>query len=264
MTAMLRRFRAVPLLAITATMLIACSDDDSTAEGSEDLILDYTLYVEGGVQVSGLDVSPAGTTLALVTDLEKMLLYDLEQQAVTSEFSVAFGDLPRQGSTEAVAFTSSDELAVLYPDADLVRRYDLAGHVLGEMNVNRPGSDLAGAMTATDDGSLLLATVSPNPALVWARTAQSVELIAEDEIGEIVGLSMADADSVYIGTEDGEVLLADVASGHVQDIATITDVGELSDVEFFVNPEDEPVIAMTDDADEYNGTEGPIRLYLAP
>ena len=70
--------------------------------------------------------------------------------------------------------------------------------------------------------------------------------------------------SVYVGTEDGDVLQADLATGEVDRLPEITEVGELSDITYFVNPDDEPVIAVTDDSNQYNDVEAPIRLYLLP
>jgi outer membrane protein assembly factor BamB len=247
-------------------------DDDSqladTTSSSDELILDYTLYVEGGIQNSGIDASPVETTLALVTDFEKVLVYSLDQLAVVEEFGVQLGDTPRQGSTEAVAFTAPDELAVLYPDAALVRRYSLTGELVTETDLSGLGYELAGGMAVLEDGSLLLAT-SDSPATLLTVSADgqlrsSVELAVDGTIGEVSGLSVRDTSSVYVGTDEGAVFLVDVATGTAEALPAMPDVGEFSDLLYFVNPEDEAVIAVTDDADEYNDTEAPIRLYLLP
>jgi hypothetical protein len=237
-----------------------------SAAAADELILDYTLYVEGGTQVSGIGVSPDRMSIALVTDLERMIVYDLEELAVSAEFSVQLGDLPRQGSTEAVKFTSNNELAVFYPDAGVVRRYDLSGKMVGEVDVKRSGSDFADAMSVTDEGSLLLATDGGSLVQVDANggTSTEVSLAVDGRLGEIVGLSNAGDGSAYVATDDGQVLLVELATGEVQELPTTSEVTEPSDIEYFVNPEDEPVIAITDDADQYNGTEGPIRLFLVP
>lgn len=71
-------------------------------------------------------------------------------------------------------------------------------------------------------------------------------------------------DSMYAVTEDGVVLDVDMRDGAAELLPPISAVGEPSDIEYFVNPEDEAVLAITDDADEYNGAEGPIRLFLLP
>jgi hypothetical protein len=238
----------------------------SAATAADELILDYTLYVEGGIQVSGIGVSPDGMSIALVTDLERAIVYDLEELAVSAEFSVQLGDLPRQGSTEAVKFTSDDELAVFYPDAGLVRRYDLSGEMVDEVDVNGSGSDFADAMSVTDEGSLLLAT--DNGSLVQVDTnggtGTEVSLAVDREIGEIVGLSNAGDGSAYVATDEGQVLLVELATGEVIELPATSEVTEPSDIEYFVNPEDESVIAIADDADEYNQKAGPIRLFLVP
>jgi hypothetical protein len=254
----------------TATSSEEPAPEDVASDQPSELILDYTLYIEGGIQVSGVAISPDEGTIALVTDFENVIVYDIDEAAVVSDFSVQLGDLPRQGSTEAITFTAADEVAVLYPDADLVRRYDLTGEMTGEVDLSGIGSELAEGMTATEDGSLLVATVEPTPAVVTVdangvpRAPVGLEL--EQGVGEIVGLSLTggDADAVYIGTEDGDVLQADLVTGEVDQLPEITEVGDLSDIAYFVNPDDEPVIAVTDDSNQYNDVEAPIRLYLVP
>jgi hypothetical protein len=250
----------------TADTTKAEASAPSAAAAADELILDYTLYVEGGIQVSGIGVSPDEMSIALVTDLERVIVYDLEELAVSAEFSVQLGDLPRQGSTEAVKFTSDNELAVFYPDAGVVRRYDLSGKMVDEVDVKRSGSDFADAMSVTDEGSLLLATDGGSLLQVDANggTSSEVSLAVDGQLGEIVGLSSAGDGSAYVATDDGQVLLVELATGEVEELPTTSEVTEPSDIEYFVNPEDEPVIAITDDADQYNGTEGPIRLFLVP
>jgi outer membrane protein assembly factor BamB len=284
-----RLFRTGLALVVAGGLAVAaCSDDSNddmsdsapsttdTAEAdasgppaaasADELILDYTLYVEGGIQVSGIGVSPDRMSIALVTDRERMIVYDLEELAVSAEFSVQLGDLPRQGSTEAVKFTSDNEVAVFYPDAGVVRRYDLSGEMVDEVDVKGSGSDFADAMSVTDEGSLLLATDNGSLVQVDANggTGTEVRLALDGELGEIVGLSNAGDGSAYVATDDGQVLHVELATGEVEELPTTSEVTEPSDIEYFVNPEDEPVIAITDDADQYNDTEGPIRLFLVP
>jgi hypothetical protein len=222
--------------------------------------------VEGGIQVSGIGVSPNRTALAVVTDFEKVIVFDLEKLAVASEFSVQLGDLPRQGSTEAVKFTSDSELAVFYPDAGVVRRYDLSGNMTDHVEINSSGSEFADAMSLADDGSLVLPTVDGSLVLVDVEgtTGDAVKLAVESDIGEIVGLSDAGGGSVYVITDDGELLLADTATGETERLPAASEVTAPSDIEYFVSPEDEAVLAITDDANEYNDQEGPIRLFLVP
>jgi hypothetical protein len=246
------------------------SEAPAAAAGGDELVLDYTLYVEDGVQVSGLDSSPDRSRLALVTDMENALIFDIEQFAVTETFSVQLAELPRQGSTEAVAFTADDEVAVLYPDVSLIRRYSTTGELRGEIDLSANHWELAGAMTTSADGSLLLLdTSAPNPTVIGVNTDGTVETTVDLDVdlegsGEIVGVSTGPADTLYALTEDSVALRANLQDGTVEPLPAINGVGSPSDIEYFVNPEDEVVLAIPDDADEYNQTEGPIRLYLAP
>jgi hypothetical protein len=245
------------------------SEAPPPSAGGDELTLDYTLYVEGGIQVSGLDSSADRSRLALVTDMEEVRIFDIEQFAVTESFSVQLAELPRQGSTEAVAFTSDDEVAVLYPDVSLIRRYSTAGELRGEIDLSAHDWELAGAMSTAADGSLLLVTATPTPTLIGVTTdgriTSQVDLDVDGRAtGEIVGLSTGPADTLYALTEDGVALLANLHESTVEPLPAINGVDSPSDIEYFVTPEDEAVLAIPDDADEYNGSEGPIRLYLAP
>jgi hypothetical protein len=253
--------------ATSTTTASTASQAPPAAAGGDELILDYTLYVEGGIQVSGLDSSADRSRLALVTDMEEVLIFDIEQFAVTETFSVQLAELPRQGSTEAIAFTADDEIAVLYPDVSLIRRYSTNGELRGEIDLSTHQWELAGAMTTAADGSLLLVTSTPSPTVLGVNTEGNVTTTMDldvDTAGEIVGVSTAGDDTLYAVTEDSVALLADLQDGTVEPLPAINGVGSPSDIEYFVNPEDEAVLAITDDADEYNQTEGPIRLYLAP
>jgi hypothetical protein len=251
------------VVTVAAAAVLAASPASAS---DEELILDYTLYVEGATQVSGIDTSADGSQIAVVTDLEHAFIFGIEEFAVTDQFTVQLGDLPRQGSTEAIAFTSPDEVAVLYPDVSLIRRYGTDGEIRAEIDLSSHELDLAGAMTRLADGTLLVATTDPAPTLVAVdadgTTARTVDVTTD--IGEIAGLTTGPGDSVYAVTEDGVVLAIDLGDGATTQLPSISAVGEPSDIEYFVTPDDEAVLAITDDADEYNGTEGPIRLFLLP
>lgn len=242
-----------------------------TGTTSGGLILDYTAYIEGAEQISGLAVSGDGFDAALVTDFEKVIIYDLDDGEVEAEFPVPLSDLPQQGSTEAITFTGDDELAVLYPEDALIRRYSADGEMLGEHDISELSATWFGAMTATGQGrEVALITDGPEPQLVRidldeAGVSSSVPLMGVDTAGLITGLSRGiDGEMLWVGTDQGENYPVDSQTGKAGAPLSTPEVGEPSAIELLVNTEGERVIAVADDDDRFNGSEGPILLHLLP
>lgn len=225
--------------------------------------LDYTAYVEGGVQVSGLAVDGTGTRGALVTDFEQLVLFDPSTATATGTFDVQFGDLPRQGSSEAVAFAGG-LVWVLYPDEGVVRGYTPEGTATDEWMLG--DERWAGAMASRDD-VLVVATAESEPRLIAYDWRDGTRLSTTPIVGlterlEGLGSDIKLSDG-WVGVTASGALYTISDSGEAVQIGVAADVAEPSAVESFVSDplEAETSIAVADDDDAYNDTEGPIRLY---
>ncbi|MEO1063458.1 MAG: hypothetical protein AAFZ07_18745 [Actinomycetota bacterium] len=230
------------------------------------LTLDYTAFVAGAVQPSGIGISADGSLAAVVTDFERVVVIETATQAPVAELAVGRGELPRQGATEGVAFLDAERLAVLYPDDRLVGIFGLDGELLDEIEVRTAGS-VDGAITVVDGELVVVVRQADSAALhlVDPATGDAIELHVEAvDVGPFEGLSpTADGGGVLAVTGDGTLHTIELADGTVVPAGFVADVGEPSGVEVFVNPdEDEVQIGITDDADEYNAEPSPLRLYL--
>lgn len=241
-----------------------------TGSGSDaGLVLDYTAFVQGAVQVSGLAVSPVDGTLAAVTDFEQVLLVDPATTDVIASYSVQLGELPEQGSTEAVSFTGAGEVAVLYPDDEVLRVYDPAGALLRELDPD-PSGDMHGAMTIAHDDDVAWLALGEGPVEVVAVSLTDGSEVDRLELQgdvptEIVGLSLpangAD-EELWAVDAANRAYTFDLSSGRSVVQGTTGEVAEPSGAEAFVNEEGESVLAVSDDDDAYNAEPGPIRLFL--
>lgn len=234
---------------------------------ADDLVLDFTVLVQDAVQVSGIGVADDGA-VALVTDFEQGFVVDPESLEARYTFSAQWGDLPRQGTTEGIAVRPDDTVVVLYPDLAAARVYEPStGEILQEIPL--AADDLNGAITLTPDGTgaylvdgvdLLLVDLSDGS--VTASTPLSGDLA-----GPVEGLSL-DTDGgvqrLWLVDDASQVFELDPTTGVTAHRGTVAEVGDSSGLEAFVNPEDEAVLAITDDDDAYNAEPGPIRLYLSP
>ena len=242
------------------------NDNDPTASGGG-LVLDFTAFVEGAVQVSGVASSEQGG-LAVVTDFERVVVIDPSSAAAIDEFSVQFGDLPQQGSSEALIFTANGDLAVLYPDHKTVRTFS-NGQAQGDVDLSAVEGPIHGAMTidpalgrlyvVSGDQTLALIEIDANDG-----TVRSSQPITGDLDVEVTGLSTAinDASLLWAVAADNRVFDIDTMSGQSRNRGTLSEVGEASGCEAFINAEDEAVLSVSDDDDQYNAQPGPIRLYL--
>ncbi len=235
------------------------------------MVLDYTAYIEGAIQVSGVGVSQSDGTIALVTDFESLMLIDPETVSEIGSFSVQLGNLPEQGSSEAVSFTSSGDLAVLYPEHKRVISYDPTGSDrVADLDLSAIVEPIHGSMTIAPDtdtiymiageGPFELIGVSYPDGSVTTRATLTGDLAAE-----VTGLSLAvdgSATELWAVSEDNRAFDLNVATGALTLQATLSEVGESSGAEAFLNPEGENVLAVSDDSDEYNAEPGPLRLYL--
>ena len=248
------------------------SDEQDSGGDSEGLVLDFTAYVEGAVQVSGVGVSQDDGTVAVVTDFEKVLLVDPETVAPFAEFSAQLGELPEQGSAEAIAFLSTGEVAVLYPEHKVLRIFedDWSGTAEADIDLSPIEGFMHGAMTiapATNTAYVLVGTAPlelVSICLEDATVASRTEL-AGDFDDEMTGLSLSidgSDDHLWAVTEGNVAYDIDVAAGEASRVAVLAEVAESSGAEAFYNPMGEAVLAVSDDADEYNAEPGPIRLYL--
>ena len=233
------------------------------------LVLDFTAFVDGAVQVSGIAADRTSGTIGVVTDFERVVLIDPQTVSAAATFSVQLGDLPRQGSTEAIAFTPEGDVAILYPDALIVRVYSTTGDVEREIALQADGP-IYGAMALSDDGTrIYLVTGADTLSLVEldgsdGRSLRSTEL-SGDIVGEVSGLSPGadgSVDRLYLVTSDNRAFVLDTASGRVTPAGAVGEVDDSSGTEAFVNAEGEAVLAVSDDADIYNTAPGPIRVYL--
>jgi hypothetical protein len=247
-------------------------EESSTgAAPSDTWVLDFTLFVEGAIQVSGIGASASAGLVAVVTDFERVILIDPQTAEAAGEFSVQLGDLPQQGSTEAIAWTSQDHLAILYPDDAIIRRYDVDGTLQHEVDISGAPQPLHGAMTVdpVDDTAYVVAGTDAltlvGVALDSGEVRSSVAM--EGLAGEpIEGLSLsisADTAPLWALTASGEAYRIDASSGVAAlERDAFSEVDEPSGLEALVNPEGESVLAVSDDDDQYNAEPGPLRLYL--
>ena len=244
------------------------SDTSSETTSGDPLTLDYTAFVEGAVQISGLAVSRSTGQIAAVTDFERVVLISPEGQA-TAEFSVQLGELPEQGSCEAASFTADGDLAVLYPEAGLIRVYapTAEGTLLSETVLPAGLSPLGGMVIDPEDDTVVL----PTPGRLVAVDLRSAEIVEDVALsglaleGEISGLSAGVDGSLaggWIATDANRVYRVDLATGVVDAQYTLSELGDLSGVEAFESVEGERVLATSDDDDMYNAEPGPLRLYL--
>ena len=245
--------------------------DGSHTQGDDQaLLLDFTLFVDGAVQVSGVGVSRGGGLAAVVTDFERVVVIDPQAAEALGEFSVQLGDLPRQGSTEAISWTADDDLAVLYPDAALVRTYATDGALRAEVDIGNVTTAVHGAMTVDPQADVAYVVAGTGSLTLFGIDLASGGLRSEialsgDLASPVEGLSLGvegTPSPMWAITAEGEAFSIDTASGNTDFIGTVQEVGEASGVEAFINPEGEPVLAVSDDDDRYNAEPGPLRLYL--
>lgn len=256
----------------TTTAAEETDEDGSTgASPSDAWVLDFTLFVEGAIQVSGIGASTSVGLVAVVTDFERVVLIDPQTAEAAGEFSVQLGDLPQQGATEAIAWTSEDHIAVLYPDDAIIRTYDVDGELQHEVDVSAAPQPLHGAMTVDPAGdTAYLVTGSDELSLVAVDLGSgdvlSTVVMSAPQSEAIEGLSLSidgDTSPLWALTAGGEAFRIDASSG-VSELAgeAFSEVGEPSGLEALINPEGESVLAVSDDDDQYNAEPGPLRLYL--
>lgn len=263
METQMNRFRSSALACLF--LVLGCTTT-APPVSAEPLILDYTAYVEGAVQVSGIGVSADGR-IGLVTDFEQVLLVDPETVETTTMFSVQLGALPEQGASEAIAFVD-DDIAVLYPEDARIRMFsregvpgrdvliEEAGRLHGAMSVDE--RDIARLIATRDTGPVLLAIDLDNGRALGEKP------LTLDAGLEVNGLSvvLGQPRRLWATTASNEVYVIDAESGEVTLRSPLPRVGEASGCESFVNPMGETVLAIADDADEFNDVPGPLRLYL--
>lgn len=247
-------------------------EDESTgASPSDGWILDFTLFVDGAIQVSGIGASTSSGLVAVVTDFERVVLIDPQTAEAAGEFSVQLGDLPQQGATEAIAWTSEDYVAVLYPDDAIIRAYDVDGTLQHEVDISAAPQPLHGAMTVdpTND-TVYVVSGSDELSLVAVDLASgdvvSTVVVSAPQSEAIEGLSLSidgDTSPLWALTSEGEAFRIDASSGVSEPAGeAFSEVGEPSGLEALINPEGESVLAVSDDDDQYNAEPGPLRLYL--
>lgn len=268
------RVRAAGVLATVALLAAGCGDAADTepdvasavtATPDGGLVLDYTAYIAGAIQPSGLGLNEDGSLVAIVTDFERVLLADTATQDATVEFSVARGELPRQGSTEAVAFSDDSHVVVLYPDDKVIGRFTLDGQAVDELLIESDGS-VDGAL-ASVDGDLLWIGRTESDAHLYRYDTQTDTVV---EVSLAPGLPVLEGMTVDVGGEpvvgvsgDGTVFEIDAATGEHEVRGRVVEVTEPSGIAIFVNADEEEVqVAVTDDADQYNAEPSPLRLYV--
>ncbi len=251
------------------------SDDDSgsTSAGQSDgWVLDFTLFVEGAVQVSGIGASASAELVALVTDFEGVILIDPSIGEAVGEFSVQLGELPEQGSTEALSWTADDHVAILYPDDSIIRTYDVEGVQQSEVEFSAAGQPVHGAMTVDPSTGTAYVITGTGPLELVAIDLETGSVVQTTEISgpienAVEGLSLSingDTSPLWAVTAVGEPFRIDAETGEAElSRGTFSEVDTPSGLEVFVNPvETESVIAVSDDGDQYNDEPGPLRLYL--
>ena len=270
----LQRTAITTLLALSAACGDARQDDDvDPVTGSSALVLDFTAFIDGAVQVSGIGIDRTTGTVAVVTDFERVVLIDAQSVSAIGTFSAQLRTLPRQGSTEAIAFTPDGDIAVLYPDVALLRVYDDdgSGSILGELSLEAVPGPLHGAMALSADGTRLFLIAGADAVrLVEVRledgsVVRSTELTGDAITAEVSGLSPGVDGSdarLWAVTGNSRAFSIDVGTGTAEFTGEVSEVEDCSGSEAFVNPEGEAVLAVSDDADRYNSVPGPLRLYL--
>lgn len=248
------------------------AQSSSTGPGqSDEWVLDFTLFVEGAVQVSGIGASASAGLVAVVTDFERVVLIDPETAEAAGEFSVQFGELPQQGSTEALSWTPEDHVAILYPDHAIIRSYDVGGTQQSEVDISAASQPLHGAMTVDPGTNTAYVIAGTGPLELVAIDLETGSVLQTTEISgpiedPVEGLSLSingDTSPLWAVTSVGEAFRIDVTTGEAESSGgTFMEVGEPSGLEAFVNPEGEPVLAVSDDDDQFNDEPGPLRLYL--
>lgn len=264
----------VLLTAVSVIVTAACSDSSDQAaspatstpaatDGS--LVLDYTAYVPGAIQVSGIGFDPTDTMAAIVTDFEQVLIVEIATQTPIATFDVGRGELPRQGATEAVAFVDGERVAVLYPDDRTIGLFGLAGEPAGELSIPDRGV-VDGALTVLDGALVMVSRQADRAELTFIdpSTEESRSVALDGEHGPFEGLGVdADGSALVAVTSDGSVVRIDAASGAVASVGVASEVDDASGIDVIVSLEEaETQIAVTDDADEYNDEPGPVRLFL--
>lgn len=237
----------------------------TTSAEKDALTLDYTAYVDDAVQVSGLGARADGGQVALVTDFEMALIVDPASVQVINRFSVQFGELPEQGSSEAIAYRPDGSLAVFYPERSVIRFFAPEGNGEPEGQLELEELDYRGALVVLEQDFGLVAFERGNNVVLRAIDLDDGEIEGETQletpIENIEGMGQ-DANGVYAVTRSGTVYTIDWLKGAVERIGTVTEVEEPSAIEPILNGSEEPVFMVADDADRYNSEPGPIRLYL--
>jgi len=258
---------------MTTTTLIALtlgcaggksSTSDSGADPASDsdggtLLLDYTAYVDGAVQVSGVGVRADGQEGVLVTDFEQVLRVDLATAEVVGSFSVQRGDLPEQGASEAVDYRPDGSLAVLFPEDSVIGFYSVDGAPLGELAL--PEGVYHGGMVVFDNDEALVVADGP---LLRRIDLDDGALVSEVPLSgvseEVEGLGF-DGAALWAVVKDNGVYRVSLEGGAAEARYTADEVGEASGVAVLAD-EEEVVVIISDDDDAYNAEPGPLRLYL--
>lgn len=263
--------------ALFAVVALGCSSSSGNEGGGgdrtpDDLVLDFTAFFDGAIQISGVGVSATDGTVAVVTDFERVVLIDPNTVSATANFSVQFGNLPRQGSSEAVSYLGSGDLAVLFPEHDVIRTYagDGSGAQTGEVDLSAIDGFIHGAMTIAPDDDIAFLVVGTGPLeLVGVSLGDGSVLdrrpLTGDLGAQIAGLSLGiggNDDELWAVTEDNVAFRIDVDSARATRAGTLPEMTESSGAEAFDTPGGESVLAVSDDSDEFNSEPGPLRLYL--
>gem|GEM_PF-2741990 len=279
-----------------AVIWSGCGDNgnDSKTKNSKagELILDYTAFIDDATQVSGMTVNRDSGLVALTTDLEKVVKFNLTDPELKSTiFNIPWRDDARleQGSAEAISFDSEDTVLVLYPEKNAIRRYNI---INGEqiLEASLPERSWFGAMAIDrDEGEIFLITNESPHKLVsididtlvskddsTTEIDEEIELDVPDDLGTIEGLSVdrfGSGDKLWAVTKSGQIVDINPLTGSLGAPQTSGSFIEPSAIEAFVNSEgegeEEAVFAVADDGDEFNraggsneGGESPIYLLL--
>ena len=255
-------------LIVLVSVWIGCDSNSNEPEPESDgeLLLDFTAFVEDAVQISGMGVSADGQLAALVTDFERLFVVETATLDVIYTLSIQFGNLPQQGSSEAISFRPDGTLAVLFPDHAEIRTYSTTSNDPLLSAITLPEGAYVGAMAITES----------DIAIVGVRTASTVTLrsidletgavleevpLASTLDGTIEGFGL-NGELLWTVTNQNMVYSINTENGAVSEGRLVPDVEDSSAIEPMLDGEGERVLAITDDADEYNAEPSPIRLFL--
>lgn len=249
------------------------ADPDSPPDASSNLLLDFTAYIPDAVQISGVAVQRDTGLAALVTDHETVVLFDLAEQENVGKFSVQLGELPRQGSSEALSFGANEDIYVLYPDSGTLRAFSQLGEV--QDTIELPEAEWMGGLAIdieTDHALLVRKTEGANEVVAFDLDDNTVSLevpvIGPLAGAQIEGLSLATdgtAELLWVITKTSDVFTLNPMTGASVLFGRADAVEDASAIEAFVNVVDgsaEENLAIADDDNKYNEEPGPLRLYL--